>query len=102
MGGKIRDQVDQIHLSCKITFCRDLCQFWEPEEVPKKKRITDEEDAQVEQHFIDNVTHDSHGQYSVKLPLNKNIQKLGDSYSTALKRVYALQFRLNENPLLKK
>ncbi|KYN17769.1 hypothetical protein ALC57_09939 [Trachymyrmex cornetzi] len=55
-----------------------------------------------EQHFVDNVTRNSQGQYIVKLPVKEHLlPSLGNSQDIAFKRLKALERRLSRDASLK-
>lgn len=74
--------------------------FWELDEVPEKKFVS-EEDAYVEQHYKKHIKRDELGRYMVKLPFNKNKEKLGDTFKLAEKRFYSLENRFKRNSDIK-
>lgn len=54
-----------------------------------------------EEHFQVNTCRDSQGRYAIRLPFNNNVQKLGDSYKGALRRLYSPERRLESQPELR-
>lgn len=75
--------------------------FWEIEELPETKFLS-EEDLLVENHYKNTTVRNNQGHYIVKLPFNKLQDKLGDSFKIAEKRLYALEKRFRQNQELKK
>jgi len=83
--------------TCHLTKLeRQLERFWVVEDVADNAAGGD---IECEQHFLNTVTRDSHGQYIVRLPFKTTNKQLGDSRSAALKRLMALErrFRTNAN-----
>lgn len=77
----------------------DIARFWEIEEGANSKR-TSKEEATCAQHFTHHVKRNSEGRYVVALPFNEKIQELGESYNISMKRLQALERRLNRQPEL--
>lgn len=104
VAGTITNQnIHKTSISCNLavnSLNLQLSRFWELEEIPERRYLSDEE-SEVERHYVDNTIRDHYGRYIVKLPFNKNIEKLGESYSVALRRFYRLEMTLNKNPELK-
>lgn len=78
-----------------------LERFFEFESVPHYKQISKEEQL-CENNFIDNVTRESDGRFSVSIPLKESPHKLGDSYQQALVQFLTLERRFHKDPLFKK
>ncbi|XP_046142332.1 uncharacterized protein LOC123987949 [Osmia bicornis bicornis] len=74
----------------------DLARFWELEEGPQIQRLSDAERF-CEEHFQQNVHRNSDGRYVVALPFNDKLPQLGESKSRALKRLLALERRLQHD-----
>ncbi|XP_076392692.1 uncharacterized protein LOC105661897 [Megachile rotundata] len=83
-----------------LSIDEQLSKFWEIEECSVSKHMSKEEQL-CEAHFNENVQRDASGRYIVRLPFNDKISELGDSYSVALKRLYALENRLDKDATLK-
>ena len=74
--------------------------FWEIENCPQSKHLSEEENA-CEKHFQKNTVRDIDGKYIVKLPFRENVADLGESYTSALKRFYALERSLAKKPIVR-
>ena len=70
--------------------------FWELEEVPKPKYLTEQERL-CEETFVQTTTRSPSGNFVVSLPLNKNISKLGSSRDQAIRRWKSVERRLAKN-----
>ena len=70
--------------------------FWELEEVPKPKFLTEDE-RRCEQNFVKTTMRSANGKFIVSLPLNKNIHKLGSSRDQAIRRWKSVERRLAKN-----
>ncbi|XP_046811762.1 uncharacterized protein LOC124421041 [Lucilia cuprina] len=76
-----------------------LRKFWEVEEVPKSVKIFSDEEAEAELHYQQNVSRLENGRYMVRLPLKENI-KIGESKSSATKRLVSMERRFMQRPEL--
>lgn len=98
LGGEINNRISK-NIVCNLTLenlNHQLTKFWELEEINPTKELSVEE-RDCENHYVQNVVRDeSTGRYTVKLPFNEHKDKLGESYSIALRRFLNL-----ENSLLK-
>lgn len=79
---------------------QQLQKFWELEECPNVKCLSDEE-QQCEDYFIDTIQKDETGRFIVSIPLKDSPGRLGESRSTAMKRFQHLEKRFHFNPILK-
>lgn len=79
----------------------ELQRFWELENVPQSHPFTKEEKL-CEQHFLTTTYKLENGRFCVGLPLRKEKNYLGDSYSLAKKRFASLEARFRKQPELKK
>lgn len=77
-----------------------LKQFLKIEEILPKKCFSKTEQA-CEEHFQNGTQRNSEGKYIVRLPFNEKKENLGESYDTALRRLYYLEKRLDKNAELK-
>ncbi|XP_043471057.1 uncharacterized protein LOC122504184 [Leptopilina heterotoma] len=83
------------------TLNKNICQFWELEEI-KDKTFLSEEQFEVEEHFKRTTQRDPQtGNYTVSLPFNKKVENLGESFKLVEKQFLALERRLAKNPDLK-
>ncbi|XP_018372392.1 PREDICTED: uncharacterized protein LOC108767163 [Trachymyrmex cornetzi] len=77
-----------------------VLQFWTIEEIATNRPLSEEE-SMCEAHFIRTVFRGDDGRYSVRLPFRDTNKRLGESRSVALKRLLALERKLNTNMTLK-
>lgn len=63
------------------------------------RRWSDEE-MLCEQLFVETTERDSNGRFVVRLPLKQNVNELGDSKHTAMKRLFQLEKRFQRDPIL--
>ncbi|XP_055522775.1 uncharacterized protein LOC129716956 [Wyeomyia smithii] len=75
--------------------------FWEIESVHNEESVASEAE-QCELHFQSTFKRNEEGRYIVQFPLKESFNQLGNSRSMALKRFYALEYRLLRNPEIKK
>ncbi|XP_026684463.1 uncharacterized protein LOC113470313 isoform X3 [Diaphorina citri] len=79
-----------------------LCKFWELENIISKKDVKlSPEEKECEKIYIDGVSRDSQGIYSVPLPFKEDPKKLGDSFHIACKRFLNLERKLETSNELK-
>ncbi|CAK9834523.1 hypothetical protein ANTRET_LOCUS11040 [Anthophora retusa] len=78
--------------SCYLTTTLEdqLNKFWEIEELPTKKHLSNHELA-CETHFTQHVDRNSDGRFIVRLPFNEKKNGIGESHKMALKRFYSLE-----------
>ncbi|XP_057337763.1 uncharacterized protein LOC130675883 [Microplitis mediator] len=80
---------------------KTISKFWEIEEIEKQTFLSEEE-FQVEEHFKQTTKRDPvTGRYIVRLPFNEKINKLGESYTMAVRQFYSLEKRLAKDLALK-
>ncbi|CAG9088402.1 unnamed protein product [Plutella xylostella] len=77
-----------------------LTRFWELDSVPAGKCFSNEEQA-FEELFQKTTRRDDNGQFVVTIPLKDSPESLGDSYTMAQRRFYALERKLERDSLLK-
>ncbi|XP_036345845.1 uncharacterized protein LOC118755102 [Rhagoletis pomonella] len=75
--------------------------FWEIDHVIEPIAKTTKEELDCEEHFRQNYSRLSSGEYSVRLPMKSSVESLGDSYLQALHRFRSLERKLTRNPQLK-
>ena len=80
---------------------RAVQRFWELEEYESDVKVSSEE-SECELHFEETHHRDATGRYVVELPLKESVAELGDSRTMALRRFYALERKLAQQPELKK
>ena len=84
--------------TCFVSSFEDnLQRFWEIEEVPATKHLTDEE-RRCEENFNPTTRRNPEGRFIVKLPFKKDIGELGDSQQQARRRLRILLHRLQKQP----
>ena len=83
------------------TLQADLTRFWEIEEGPQVRRLS-ESDAVCEEHFRRHTTRNSDGRYIVALPFNNKKHQLGEYKTQAEKRLLSLERKLQKNPELRR
>nr|XP_012153583.1 PREDICTED: uncharacterized protein LOC105664297 [Megachile rotundata] len=71
----------------------DLNRFWEIEEGPQLKHLSEAEKA-CEEHFRTHTVRNVEGRYIVALPFKDNVLQLGESKSRAFKRFISLERKL--------
>jgi len=79
---------------------QQLEKFWKIEEVEMPVHHSDEE-IQCEEYFVSTHSRNKDGRFVVQLPLKENIEKLGESFDIAEKRLKALERKLERQPELK-
>ncbi|XP_066600077.1 uncharacterized protein [Prorops nasuta] len=83
--------------TCNLTDLAPLMvKFWEVEELQPQVTLTEEEIA-CENHYVKNVQRNNDGRYIVRLPFKTDDRDLGDSYSIALRRLFALERRFERD-----
>ncbi|XP_071579965.1 uncharacterized protein [Temnothorax nylanderi] len=70
------------------------------EEIKQSKHCSQEE-IQCEKHFLATLSRNAKGRFVIQLPLKGGIQELGESYEIAVKRLKALERKLEKQPALK-
>lgn len=60
-----------------------------------------EEENRCETHFLNTVSRDDFGRYTVRLPFRETNKRFGDSRTVALKRLSTLERKFNTNQILK-
>lgn len=106
LGWVIAGSISQLRPVSRVTcnlveLDKQISKFWEIEEVGSKSTKS-KEDIECEKHYEGNVSRDPLGRYIVRLAFKlNNKQKLGKSYSMALKRFEALERKLKHNEQLK-
>ncbi|XP_036320855.1 uncharacterized protein LOC118735292 [Rhagoletis pomonella] len=76
-------------------------QFWEIEHNFEPISKASQEDIDCEAHFRENYLRLSSGEYSVRLPMKRGVEALGDSYLQARQRFESLERKFARNPELK-
>uniref|UniRef100_A0A8D9BZC5 Reverse transcriptase domain-containing protein n=1 Tax=Cacopsylla melanoneura TaxID=428564 RepID=A0A8D9BZC5_9HEMI len=83
----------------KTEIDQKLERFWELDQVENCSfsKLTANE-IECEQHYVDHVSRDVTGRYTVSLPFSGDVSQLGDSFYSAKKRFFHLENKLNSNP----
>ncbi|XP_018300724.1 uncharacterized protein [Mycetomoellerius zeteki] len=77
-----------------------LTKFWLIEDISEEKARSKEE-IECESYFLNTVSRRDDGRYVVRLPFIKTDKRLGNSRTTALKRLLSLERKLNMNTSLR-
>jgi len=86
---------------CGLTSLEDqVTRFWTIEEIIRDKPQSMEE-IECEAHFTRTVSRNNNGRYTVSLPFRKSGKQLGESRNIALRRLKALERKLNADDTLK-
>lgn len=97
VGGRMYDRgLDFDKTLCNVSIDQvslQLTKFWELEETNNIKHLLDEE-RNCEAHFRKFTVRDKEGRYCVRLLFKKNVNRLGDLYHLAKKRLYSTERRL--------
>uniref|UniRef100_A0A1Y1L369 Integrase catalytic domain-containing protein n=2 Tax=Photinus pyralis TaxID=7054 RepID=A0A1Y1L369_PHOPY len=106
ISGEIKDESfdeGNINISCLSlnSLSKSVERFWQTDEFCSAEKVLTAEQQYCEDYFNQTTKRDSSGRYIVKIPFKPTLNKLGDSYDTALNRFYALERRLNNNLELK-
>ena len=88
------------NLATETSVQQQLQKFWELETFEVQKHRTKEE-ADCEQYFKNTTTRDENGRFIVTIPFKDSVEKLGESYNTAINRFNSLERRLDRNKALK-
>lgn len=83
-----------------MTLDEQLNKFWDIEEIDSCKPKSIEE-IECETHFLNTVSRDNKGQYTVRLPFYKERDRPGNSRNVAIRRLLSLERKLNANATLK-
>ncbi|XP_041451530.1 uncharacterized protein LOC121405044 [Drosophila obscura] len=88
-----QESLDQVELL--------LRRFWEVESSTEDSVMVKQEDVDCEDHFKANFSRLSSEEFTVKLPIKKSLEILGDSYTQAYRRFLNLERKLKRHPQLK-
>ncbi|XP_072757735.1 uncharacterized protein [Anoplolepis gracilipes] len=101
VAGGITFQNHVKNVTCQLTSLeRLITKFWTIEDLPSEFPKSPE-DIECEKHFLENVTRDKDGRYTVRLPFRKSERRLGESRMSALKRLNSLERKFNSNNSLR-
>lgn len=90
--------------SCNVSSVdiqRQLEKFWQLEESADIQPILSKDEEACEIMFNNTTVRDHEGRFTVHLPLRENPEVLGRSKQIAMKRFFALENKLQHNPVLK-
>lgn len=93
--------VSQPDIPNNLKIEEQLIAFWHVEERATKKTIFSKEEAECEQHFIDNFQRAQDGKFVVKLPFKENLSQLGESKHMATQRFQTLERKFSKDAILK-
>ncbi|KAJ8966009.1 hypothetical protein NQ317_012304 [Molorchus minor] len=94
----VPSDVRSFFVAAENTLDNSLKRFWELEEVPEVKSLSVEEKV-CEEIYINTVSRDSLGRFTVALPFKTNISlNFVNSRKLALNRLYSLERRLEKKP----
>ncbi|GFQ97324.1 DUF1758 domain-containing protein [Trichonephila clavata] len=74
-----------------------LKSFWEIDEIVPTRFVSDEL-KKCDEHFLKTMTRDTNGRFCVKIPMKDNDIELGQSQSTAIRRLKLLERRFVREP----
>jgi len=101
VAGETASQNPSDYAAYHLTTLDDLItKFWTIEEVTVGKHKSEEE-IECEAHYVKTVSRDESGRYKVRLPFRSINQHLGESRNIALKRLAAVERKLNADAKLK-
>lgn len=109
LGWIVTGEIDRVHsknnVQCHAIIHLNpleekLTKFWEIEEIPTKKFLSVEA-KRCEEHFSENTYRNTEGNYTVRLPFNEKKNKLTDSRSIALRRLFYLEKKFERDLNLK-
>uniref|UniRef100_A0A8D8RLV6 Endonuclease n=1 Tax=Cacopsylla melanoneura TaxID=428564 RepID=A0A8D8RLV6_9HEMI len=93
--GKVPNTTVSNFSSFHVNLDTSLKRFWELEELPAVKHLSQEE-KDCEMHFAQNVSREPDGRYMIKLPFKSNVQELGESKARAVARLRTIEKGLNQ------
>jgi len=101
VAGSVAPQFLLKNETCYLTKLESqLNKFWTIEEIATNK-LRSKEKNRCETHFLNTVSRDDFGRYTVRLPFRETNKRLGDSRTVALKRLLTLERKFNTNQILK-
>lgn len=82
---------------------QNIEKFWKIEELPANENMAkfSKEERECEAYFTHTLSRTHNGRFQVSLPLKGNVNNLGNSLDSAIKRFFALERKLDKNPELK-
>ncbi|XP_018368502.1 PREDICTED: uncharacterized protein LOC108764661 [Trachymyrmex cornetzi] len=103
LGGTLTELSSDDKVMCNLLTNDELSQqlerMWQSEEIIEQRHYSPEE-RKCEEHFKATMQRNIEGRFVVGLPQREDIE-LAESYSTAVKRLYALENRFARQPELK-
>jgi len=100
MSNKNRVSLFSSNVQINKTIEEQIAKFWRLEECHTQNTYTLEEKT-CRGYFENTTTRCPDGRFIAQLPFKDSSVSLGDSYTTALRRLFALEKRLSSNPQLK-
>ncbi|XP_031340893.1 uncharacterized protein LOC116169002 [Photinus pyralis] len=97
--GAIPSTKSQCNLSVLNDLPEQLAKFWELESYPSDK-VHSAEETECETHFTKTVSRDEDGRFIVDIPFKAPLDTLGESYNKAQRQFFALERRLQMNPII--
>ncbi|XP_014294925.2 uncharacterized protein LOC106693143 [Microplitis demolitor] len=102
VAGEFNQFPQAASVSCHMAVQSDppdvnLTRFWELEELSDAVVLSPEEKT-CEEHYSRYTKRNADGRYEVRLPFNNKKSALGESYSSALRRFYALERKFQQKP----
>ncbi|XP_018360522.1 PREDICTED: uncharacterized protein LOC108759538 [Trachymyrmex cornetzi] len=85
---------------CLTSLEKQIEQFWEIEENARGRPKSDEE-IRCETYFVETVSREMSGRYTVRLPFRETVRHFGESRNAALKRLVSLERKFNADEILK-
>lgn len=104
---QFREKMKVLHIATTSVASMDertdllLEKFWQMEQVQKNK-LRSKEEQFCEDHFMENTRRDESGRYVVRIPINPDAPKLGESRHIALRRFLQMEQRFINSPELKR
>nr|CAI5820348.1 unnamed protein product [Callosobruchus analis] len=93
-----KSTVTSCHVSQNLAIQNQLSKFWEIEEINSNAKPRSLEGQLCELHYTEHLKIHPDGKYLVSIPLNGDVNSLGDSRYIAEKRFLSLEKRLKSNP----
>nr|XP_029733375.1 uncharacterized protein LOC109413281 [Aedes albopictus] len=101
-SSRASDRRTSVGLSCTadINLDQTLRRFWELEELPKPKQLTEDEQRAVDI-FRSTLSRTESGRYVVRLPFDTTKPELGESANAAIRRFKAVERKFSIDPEFK-
>ncbi|XP_046745774.1 uncharacterized protein LOC124411010 [Diprion similis] len=89
--------LNSMQISLDNSLSLSLQRFWEQEEMAPPHPSLRPDEAECENHFINTHSREQDGRYTVRLPLKKPLDSLGDSYTPATKMLHRMEHRFSQD-----